>query len=87
MKLVETEQLAGDLEKGLGEVHWAMKGIYPWLRLRTSVCAVTSLAVSQGLRQQGYDVELVAFTPTNGTLKASKKLAKFIVPEHIKLVA
>ncbi len=63
MKLVETAQLAGDLEKGLGEVHWAMKGIYPWLRLRTSVGAVTSLAVSQILREQGYNVELVVSQP------------------------
>jgi len=63
MKLVETEPLAQDLEKGLGEVHWLMKSIYPWLRLRMSVCAITSIAVSERLREQGHDVELFVSQP------------------------
>lgn len=64
MKLVETEPLAADLEKGLGEAHWMFNAFYPKLRLRMEgTCGVASLAITQHLLEQGYDAETVISAP------------------------
>jgi hypothetical protein len=64
MKLVETNPLAENLEKGLGEIHWLFKGIYPKLRLRMEgSCGVASLAIAEHLREQGQQAELIISTP------------------------
>ena len=64
MKLVETASLATDLEKGLGETHWLFKSFNPALRLRMEgVCGVASLAITEHLRQQGHEVDIVMSHP------------------------
>ncbi|MBC7459191.1 hypothetical protein H7200_00540 [Candidatus Saccharibacteria bacterium] len=50
MKLIETESLEANLEKGLGESHRLFKGFYSKLRLRTEgVCGIASLAIAEHL--------------------------------------
>lgn len=64
MKLIEADQLAEGIEKGLGETHRLFNGYYPKLRLRMeSGGEVASLAIAQHLREQGYDIDLVVSSP------------------------
>ena len=63
MKLIDTEYMVKDLEKGIGDAHWIYNAFAPSLRLRSPVCGLTSTAMSEHLRQQGFDVEMVVSTP------------------------
>lgn len=64
MLIERPERLAENLENGLGEIHWLLKGLYPNLRLRTDgVCGVSSIALNEHLEAQGYDTEMVISEP------------------------
>ena len=76
MKLAHPEALTNDLEKGLGEVDWFSESLPTALRLRQSVCGIVSIALSEQLRQQGYDVQLVLSNPE---IKADPRM-QHVVP-------
>ena len=58
MILTGAEQLASSLEQGLGESSWLIERMPSTLRLRDSVCGVTSVAVAAYFQNQGHSVEL-----------------------------
>jgi len=63
MKLVETEPLAEDLEKGLGEVHYLLSAFNPPYRLSMGVCGIVCVALSEVLSQADIEHRLVESTP------------------------
>ncbi|MDB5179407.1 MAG: hypothetical protein JWN12_39 [Candidatus Saccharibacteria bacterium] len=86
MKLVETNSFARDLEQGLGDAHWLFKAIDPQLRLRTSVCGVTSTAITEHLLRQGYDAETVISTPNLSVDPTMKHVVSIVHSEGEDIV-
>jgi hypothetical protein len=63
MKLVETDALVTDLEYGLGEVDEHTRAFPASLRLRTGVCALTSIAIADHLLERGVLAHVIVSRP------------------------
>lgn len=63
MHLENEPALAGDLERGLGEVHWLAAAYDQSLRLRLSVCGITSYALTQAFHSVGVEAETIESSP------------------------
>lgn len=63
MKLFNEPGLARDLETGLGEFHWLAAAYEPSLRLRLTVCGLSTLALVEAMRMDGMDAEAIISTP------------------------
>ena len=67
MKFENEQGLVDDLERGIGEVHW---NAFAWdasLRLRLPLCGMTSLALTEALRNEGFEAESVESTTNLST--------------------
>lgn len=63
MRLHDEPGLARDLETGLGEFHWLAAAYPPSLRLRLTVCGLSTLALVEAMRLNGMDAEPIISTP------------------------
>lgn len=63
MKVSQETQLASQLEMGLGEYHWLAAAYDPSLRLRLSVCGMTTLALVNALQRDGFNAQAIISHP------------------------
>lgn len=63
MDLRYEKELANDLERGLGDVHWMAAAYDKSLRLRVPVCGLTSTALVEAFRSAGVSAEPIISSP------------------------